>query len=191
MQLSRLVQFHKAIADPTRIRILVLLSKESLHGQALAGKLGLTPPTITHHLTKLREIGLVQERRNKNTVYFILDKTSLLRDAKAITTLILGEQIGEEAMELKDNPLSIIQNFFTTDGRLKRLPAKRKKKVIVLEYLLRGLEMGKKYTEKEINEHIKHYHEDYATIRREFVVNQLMYRENGIYEVNPQELWEI
>lgn len=189
MQLSRMVQFYKAIADPTRIRILALLAKESLHGQALAGKLGLAPPTITHHAAKLREVGLIQERRNKNTIYFILNKTSLFKDAQAIVTLLSGDKRGGEVMESSRDQFSIIQNFFSPDGKLKQLPVKRKKKVIVLEYLVRGLEIGRKYTEKEINEHILQYHEDFATIRREFVVNQLMYRENGIYELNPRDLW--
>lgn len=46
-----------------------------------------------------------------------------------------------------------------------------------------------KYEEKEINEYIKNFHDDFATIRREFITNQYMYRENGIYEVNPPEMW--
>lgn len=188
MQLNRLVRFHKVMADPTRIRILVLLSKEVLHGQAIAGKLGLTPPTITHHLTKLREIGLVKEQRYKNTIYFILDKENLEKDAQATTALILEHQ-GEKTMEEKEDKFSVLKNFFTSDGKLRNLPVKRKKKIIVLEYMTQGLEMGKKYSEREINEHIQSYHEDYATIRREFIINQLMYRENGVYELNPSELW--
>jgi hypothetical protein len=60
---------------------------------------------------------------------------------------------------------------------------------MVFEHLLNGLKMGKKYEEKELNEYIKQFHEDYATIRREFIINHYMYRENGIYELNPPEMW--
>lgn len=60
---------------------------------------------------------------------------------------------------------------------------------MVFEHLIKGLKMGKKYEEKELNEYIKQYHEDYATIRREFIINHYMYRENGIYELNPPEMW--
>ncbi|PLR76111.1 hypothetical protein CU633_17710 [Bacillus sp. V3-13] len=83
----------------------------------------------------------------------------------------------------------VIDNFFTRDGKLKNIPAQRKKKLIVFEYMIRGLTKGKKYAEKELNEYIKKYHEDYATIRREFIINHYMYRENGIYELNPEEMW--
>ena len=41
MQLNELVNFHKTIGDKTRIRIISLLKEGPLHGQAIAGKLGL------------------------------------------------------------------------------------------------------------------------------------------------------
>jgi len=83
----------------------------------------------------------------------------------------------------------VIENFFTSDGRLKNIPAQRKKKLIVFEHMLKGLQRGRKYEEKELNEYIKRFHDDYATIRREFIINNYMYRENGIYELNPEEMW--
>ena len=88
MQLNRLVNFHKTLADPTRIRILTLLAKEPYHGQALAERLGITPPTITHHMAKLRDAGLVKSRREKNTIYFYLEEMTLQRDAQATLKVI-------------------------------------------------------------------------------------------------------
>lgn len=77
MQLDRLVNFHKAVGDVTRIRIIALLQNGPSMVRALAGKLGVTPPTITHHMTKLREADLVYERRDKNTIYFYLNEKAL------------------------------------------------------------------------------------------------------------------
>ncbi|WP_018130967.1 DUF2087 domain-containing protein [Effusibacillus pohliae] len=192
MQLDRLVHFHKAVADPMRIRILVLLANGPLHGQALAGKLGVTPPTITHHMTKLREAGLVKERREKNTIYFYLEESTLRRHAQAIVDMVLQEGRkatgGLREQQEKERAL-VIQSFFTPDGKLKQIPAQRKKKLIVFEHLLRGLQRNRKYTEQEINEYIKQFHEDCATIRRELIANHYMYRENGVYELNPPEMW--
>lgn len=189
MQLQRIVKFHKTIADPTRIRILTLIAEGPLHGQALAGKLGLTPATISHHMSKLREVGLIYERRQKNTIYFYLDEKSLIRDAEAIVHLVLRKGKDEKMKEVDSEKLEVIRNFFTADGRLKQIPAKLKKRLIVLEHLVRGLKAGEKYTESEINQYIQRFHEDYATIRRELVNHQFLYRENGIYEVNPPSLW--
>lgn len=96
-----------------------------------------------------------------------------------------------EMLEDREEQLrtSVISNFLTNDGRLKVIPAQLKKKLIVLEHMVSKLERGRKYEEREINEYIKQYHEDYATLRREFIMHQFMYREAGIYEVNPQEMW--
>lgn len=190
MQLDRLVNFHKAVGDVTRIRIIALLQNGPLHGQALAGKLGVTPPTITHHMTKLREADLVYERRDKNTIYFYLNEKSLTLQAQAILKIGKALPPAEDKHEEAARKAAVLENFFNKDGTLKHLPAQRKKKLIVLERLVKGLEPHRKYAEKEINEYIRTYHEDYATIRREFIMNHFMYRENDIYELNPPELWD-
>lgn len=189
MQLNKIVEFHKALGDLTRIRIIALLQQGPLHGQAIAGKLGLKPPTITHHIAKLREVGLIKEQRDKNTIYFSLNTKILESSAKAILTVGTG---GEASMEMEVTPeerAAIINNFFTKDGKLKTYPAQRKKKLVVLAHMVKGLEFGKVYPEKEINEYLKQFHEDYATLRRELIMCQYMYRENNQYELNPVELW--
>lgn len=84
---------------------------------------------------------------------------------------------------------SVLRNFFSKDGRLRQIPAQYKKKLIALQYMVEKLEPGVVYSEKEINEFIKQFHEDFATIRREFIMHQFMYRENDKYELNPQEIW--
>jgi hypothetical protein len=176
------------MGDPTRIRIVFLLAKGPLHGQAIAGKLGLTPPTITHHLNKLRDINLVYQRRDKNTVYFYLNESVLKQQSSVLAKLADKEEV-KKMEELNIENQKVIDNFFTSDGKLKNIPAQRKKKLMVFEHLIKGLKIGKKYEEKELNEYIKQFHEDYATIRREFIINHYMYRENGIYELNPPEMW--
>ncbi|WP_312472873.1 metalloregulator ArsR/SmtB family transcription factor [Neobacillus sp.] len=190
MQLNRLVAFHKTMGDPTRVRIVILLAKGPLHGQAIAGKLGLSAPTITHHLKKLRDVHVVYERRDKNTIYFYLNESMIKQQAQELTKLLetRGEEL-DEMMEISLERQKVIQNFFTKEGKLKNIPAQRKKKLMVFEHMVRGLNIGQKYSEKEINEYIKQFYDDYATIRREFIINHYMYRENGIYELNPEEMW--
>ncbi|PFP29958.1 ArsR family transcriptional regulator [Bacillus sp. AFS073361] len=190
MQLDKIVSFYKTMGDPTRIRIVAILAKGPLHGQAIAGKLGLSAPTITHHLKKLREVHVVYDRRVKNTIYFYLNESLINQQAKVFTELL--EKKGEELDEMVESSLErqkIIENFFTKTGKLKNIPAQRKKKLIVFEHMIQGLKMGEKYEEKQLNEFIKQFHDDYATIRREFIINHYMFRENGIYELNPEEMW--
>jgi hypothetical protein len=189
MQLNKIVDFHKALGDLTRIRIIALLQQGPLHGQAIAGKLGLKAPTITHHITKLREVGLIKERRDKNTIYFSLNTKILEMSAKAILTVGNGGSSNLEMSVTNEERSAIINNFFTKDGKLKTFPAQRKKKLVVLAHMVKALEFGRVYQEKEINEYLKQFHEDYATLRRELIMCQFMYRENNQYELNPVELW--
>lgn len=189
LQLTRLVSFYKTMGDPTRVRIVALLANGPLHGQAIAGKLGLTPPTITHHLKKLRDVHVVYEKRDKNTIYFHLNEKMIRQHAKELTQLLEKKEDLNNMVELSLEKQKVIQNFFTKDGKLKNIPSQRKKRLMIFEHMIEGLEPGKKYPEKELNEYIKQFHDDFATIRREFITNQYMYRENGIYELNPEEMW--
>lgn len=191
MQLEKIVNVHKLLGDPNRMKILMLLNRGEINGQALAEKLSLSQPTVTHHATKLREAALIRERRDKNTIYFSLNPEFIEQVHQASLTFIFGKERGDIPMEDKQSSVkaTVLRNFFAKDGRLRQIPAQYKKKLIVLEHLVEKLEFGKEYNEKEINEFIKQYHEDFATIRREFIMHHFMYRDNGIYVLNPREMW--
>lgn len=192
MQLDKVVAYHKALADPTRIKMLILLAERELNGQMLAEKLYVTPATITHHATKLREASLINERREKNTIFFSLNHYFIRNNANAAVQLIYRTVEGAATI-MNDNHKrlaeSVVRNFLDAEGRLKSIPSQLKKKLIVLEHIVTRLEPGRKYSEKEINEFIQTFHADFATIRREFIMHQFMSREDQIYELNPPEMW--
>lgn len=206
MQIDLLVQFHKALSDVSRIRILALLARKPMSGTELAERLGLTPATITHHTQKLKKVGIVKEKRDKNTITFFLITRELGRYAEStISTIIPADvpaleewevrrsDIPDEAGEMKmiENDMErVIAPFFMEDGKLKQIPSQWKKRRYVLEKLVASLDFGKQYTEKEISDYLKWYHDDYATLRRELIMNHIMFRENGIYTLNPRELWK-
>ncbi|CAH0121388.1 hypothetical protein PAE9249_03916 [Paenibacillus sp. CECT 9249] len=193
IQLEKLVKYYKALADRNRIRMLILLAQGELNGLALAEKLAITPATVTHHIAKLREAGLIMERREKNTSYYGVNHYLLKQTDRALLHLLEQQRTGFAPEERSEKNVklrqSVLRSFLASDGTLKQIPAQLKKKLIVLEYLVSGLEMGQKYKEREINEWIKKVHPDFATIRREFVMHHYMYRENDMYELNPREMW--
>jgi Trp operon repressor len=194
MQLEKVVSYHKALADPTRIKLLILLAEGELNGQVLAEKLCVSPATITHHAAKLREASLLNERRDKNTIFFSLNHYFIKQHATATAELIYkhaNEKGGSGVADDRNVQLkqSVLKNFFTAEGTLKHMPAQLKKKLIVLEHLAARLIRGRSYTEQELNEFIKPIHPDFATIRREFIMHHFMFRENQVYELNPPEMW--
>ena len=117
MQLDKVVNYHKALADPTRIRLLILLADGELNGQVLAEKLGVTPATVTHHAAKLREASLINERREKNTIYFSLNDYFIKNGSNAAANLIYrtsNQKGGEEQMREKER-LTLTSNPKTAD----------------------------------------------------------------------------
>ncbi|WP_226578020.1 metalloregulator ArsR/SmtB family transcription factor [Halobacillus litoralis] len=192
MQLEKMVQFHKAVGDTTRLRIIALLRRGPLHGQAIAGKLGLRPPTITHHLKKLKDTGMVYSRRDKNTIYFHLNEQKLEFMTTAILRIGDEETVRAEELKVDETEQSkIIQSFVTVEGKLKQIPRQLKKKNVILSYFVQWFEHGKTYEEKDVNAYIQTFFDDFATIRREWIMQQFMYRENNTYELNPVEMWPV
>lgn len=65
----------------------------------------------------------------------------------------------------------MLKNFLDEKGRLRAFPAKRKLKLVALEFLARNFEKDKVYSEKEVNELLNKRHTfcDPATLRRELV----------------------
>ena len=68
---------YKALADPTRRRILALLRERPMTAGDLAGRFELSWPTMSGHFAVLREAGLVQADRTGSTVTYRLNQTVL------------------------------------------------------------------------------------------------------------------
>ena len=79
----------KALADPSRRRMLKLLQKGSLTAGELAEHFDFSAPSVSHHLSALKAAELVRaERRGQNIVYSL--NTSVLEDASRFLLDILG-----------------------------------------------------------------------------------------------------
>lgn len=62
----------KALADPTRRRILELLAQGDLTAGEIAAHFSMTKPSVSHHLSILKTAGLVSDQRNgQNIVYSV------------------------------------------------------------------------------------------------------------------------
>ncbi len=66
-------QTFKALSDPTRIRILHLLSKEEQSVNQIAEKLNLLQSTVSHQLRFLKNLRLVKYRREGTSIYYSQD----------------------------------------------------------------------------------------------------------------------
>ncbi|PUA82981.1 DUF2087 domain-containing protein [Nocardioides currus] len=76
----------------------------------------------------------------------------------------------------------LVRRLFT-DGRLARVPAKRKVRAAALLEVLTRFEPGRDYSEKQVNEVLLGVHEDFAYLRRELVNYRYLERADGTYRV--------
>ena len=65
----------KALADPTRRRILELLRSGDRTAGDIAEHFDMTKPSISHHLTTLKNAGLVEARRDGQSIIYSLNTT--------------------------------------------------------------------------------------------------------------------
>lgn len=79
---------------------------------------------------------------------------------------------------MKDNPL--LKGYIDDEGKFDRMPGKKQKKklALMLQCLAQQFEVGKQYTEMEVNEILNQHHsfKDPATLRRLLFTNRLINR---------------
>ncbi len=173
------VKLFKCLADKSRLQIIKSLMLEDMYVERLAERLGLTPATISFHLKKLAEIGAVTSRK---TQYYTM--YSLCRNTFSMTVLdVLKEQSDEAELQSRREQAyrqKVIDAFFEY-GRLKSIPAQRKKERIVLEEIAKAFEPDRIYSEREVNIIIADYHDDFCTIRRDMISERLLDRDSRGY----------
>jgi ArsR family transcriptional regulator len=70
--MAELTEAFRALGDPTRLRILRLLAENSLNVSELVSLIGVGQSSVSHHLTKLKGLGLIREERQGGFSYHSL-----------------------------------------------------------------------------------------------------------------------
>ncbi|HYZ72257.1 MAG TPA: metalloregulator ArsR/SmtB family transcription factor [Chthoniobacterales bacterium] len=186
-EIAPLLRFFKALAHESRLRLLGFLAQQPRTVQELSSLLGLTEPTTSHHLALLREAGLVTLRVEGNLHWYDFQPSELAPLAKSILS---RQNVAHWAGEARaEKPDRLIQNYLEPDGRLRLIPASRKKRYPVLAWLAAHFDLDRRYREAEVNQILQTRHWDSATLRRELVGYRMLAREKGIYWRLPEKQW--
>ncbi|HEX5726935.1 MAG TPA: metalloregulator ArsR/SmtB family transcription factor [Longimicrobiaceae bacterium] len=179
METATALNYLKLLANETRLKLLGLLAGRERSVGELAEIVGLKEPTISHHLAKLHEAGLVEMRPEGTAHLYRLASDALQQLSRDLFTpekmVSLAGQAEGDAWERK------VLGTFLAGERLTKIPDTRKKRDVVLRWLATRFEYGRRYPEPEVNEIIKRHHVDSATLRRELVGARLLQRENAVY----------
>ena len=96
--LEELAEMFKVFSDPTRLKLVMLLSRHdgALCVNALARRLGVTQSAVSQHLRILRQAGLVESDRHGTFVHYALNRDTL----ESFKARLL-ESLGEEFVIIK------------------------------------------------------------------------------------------
>jgi ArsR family transcriptional regulator len=86
------VGFAKALNDETRQQIMKIICCRELCVSDIVDEVGLSQPTISHHLGILRNAGLVKTRKEGKQVYYTLDQEIVQACCGAIMRRFAPEQ---------------------------------------------------------------------------------------------------
>ena len=172
------IAIFKALGDSSRLAMLREIFKGPLCAEELCERLKLAPSTISHHAGKLVKAELLSITKEQQSVIYELSETTINLKIK---DLILTESDSTVVDGRKEAYRKKVLNHFVEFGKLKTIPAQRKKRRIILEQMMSEFEEERKYSEPEVNEILKNWHDDYCYFRRELISEKLLARKKGIY----------
>jgi len=72
-EIGRLSLLYKAVADPTRLKIVMALKGGEMCVCDLAALLGVSESAVSHQIRRLKDLALVKSRRDGQVLYYSLD----------------------------------------------------------------------------------------------------------------------
>ncbi len=92
----------KALADPSRRRILRLLSKGELNAGQISQEFQISGPSMSHHFSVLKAADLIVGRRDGQQIFYSLN-TTVVQDAMTLFFDVFSkETIEENSRDTKD-----------------------------------------------------------------------------------------
>ncbi|HBC93381.1 MAG TPA: transcriptional regulator [Pelotomaculum sp.] len=85
----------KALADPTRRKILKLLRERDLTAGEIADEFDISKPSISHHLNLLKQSGLVLDERQGQFIYYSLNMT-VFQEVMSWFSDLLNRKVGSQ-----------------------------------------------------------------------------------------------
>lgn len=173
------LKLFKGLADRSRLQILKSLLEEDMYVERLAQRLELTPATVSFHLKKLMDAGAVSSRREQYYTMYSINKEVF--QCRILDILSEKSSDAQRQQEREARYRQRVLDSFFEYGRLKSIPAQRKKERICLEEIAKELELGRPYPERELNQVLLRFHQDYCTLRRDMISEGILRREEGLY----------
>ncbi|WP_438020215.1 metalloregulator ArsR/SmtB family transcription factor [Sorangium sp. So ce315] len=169
----------KALADASRLQVVSALLGRPHCAEELAERLGRSPSTVSFHLRKLDEAGLVTKRKTQYYQVYAL-RDDLLRLTLRELVALPSASDGPAQRRAERSRNQVLRAYFR-GGMLVQMPKQWRKRRVVLEQFVGRFEVGRRYREQEVNEIIHALYADHCTIRRMLLDEGYMARDGQRY----------
>ena len=165
-----MLDFLKAMSDADRLRIIGLLTQRRASRADIVAKLNLPLRDVVDHLTFLEFVGVLSQK----------DELYELNDAK-LADLGRANFANERpsyvpAPELDVQSKKVLKAYLNADGSIRQIPNQPAKLQVILNYLIQAFAPDTNYTEKEVNQILRRFHEDTAGLRRDLFEAKMLDR---------------
>ncbi len=163
------LEFLSVLADSTRLNIVGLLAQRPRSGDELATILGTKPPTISHHIARLEDAGLVSATAQQYYKIYALNPAVLGEYAGALTPANLANRVSQdEAIDANAYAAKILSRWLR-DDRLQGIPRKLQHQRAVYAWLTDKFAQDVRYDSDQVGELVEQWcHPNFCTelIRR-------------------------
>ena len=149
--------FLKLLGDATRLNIMGLLAQQPRSGDELATILNLKPPTVSHHVTKLQDAGLVAVSAQQYYKIYALNPDTLQQYANLLTPKNLAQRIQmNDTLDANVYATQILSRWLV-DERLQGIPRKVQHKRTVFAWVVDKFATDQRYDEDQMWQVLEQY----------------------------------
>lgn len=182
-QFNQLLRFFQVFSNESRLKLIGHLAEGEKSVGELAELVELKEPTVSHHLSEMKSIGLVDVRAEGTMRIYRLNSRALEAMSKDIfarpnlAALVRPKEMSSDERVLRT---------WVKDGRITDFPAQEQKIRVLIRWLAQQIDPKQSWTEREFNEWLAQFNDDVAFMRRYLVTLGYMSREDGIYRRIPE-----
>ena len=161
------------LADGDRRRIFAAIELGAVTLLDAAKASGLPDHRAARALARLVDSRLVVGDRDGG---LRVDGVALTNAARAASTRLPSDEHAAEQPERRK-----ILEAFVREGLITSMPTAPAKRAVVLDWLARRFEIGRRYPEAEVNRALDGHAEDHVSLRRSLIDAELLCRDDGMY----------
>ncbi len=173
---EELLRLLNAAADENRLKMIKLMSERACTIGEMASLFELAEPTVSQHVSKLHGAGLLRLRMGDGQRFYSVNQQRLATFKAYVNEIEKPTKVKKikpdaawiEALDWSEADKKVLQ-YCIADGRIRTLPEKPAKVMVILRWVATKFQPNNHYTEKQVNAILSEVNPDFASLRRYLV----------------------